>query len=181
MGASQSESISYTFQKTFLNVNSTNIETRDPTCMQPCWALGVPLYTDSTYGNLSQGVRTPARVSPEKCDVWGCHWTPGAGQVPEDEDGDGGTEPSAGSSSAGGLCPLPPGAERGWILLIYLSPSDSQAAMFKTGMDFPVYPTSALLPNSNCVGFVFLSSYTSGITQCDMADGMILTHLCSCY
>lgn len=103
--------------------------------MQPCWALSVSLYKDSTYGNLSQDVRTPARVSPEKCDGWGCHWNPGAGQVPEEEDG-GGTKPRAGSSSGGGLCPLPPAAEGGWTSLLYLSPSNSRLQCFKQAWIF---------------------------------------------
>lgn len=103
------------------------------------------------------------------------------GQVTEEENGGGGTKPCTGSSSGGDLCPLPPGAEGGWTSLLYLFPSDSQAAIFKTGMDFPVYPTSALLPNGSYVGLVFLSSYTSEITRHDMANGIILTHLCSCY
>lgn len=121
-------------QKTFFNVNSTNIMDRDHTCMQPCWALSVSLYTDSTYGNLSQGVRTPARMSPEKCNDW---WL-GMLLKPWGRAGDQG----------GGwwwwhqaLCRQ----QQWWGLLeedgpLY-SPSDSQAAIFKTGMDFPVYPT----------------------------------------
>lgn len=38
-----------------------------------------------------------------------------------------------------------------------------------------------LLPSGNCVSFVFFSSYTPEIMQCDMASGIVLTHLCSCY
>jgi len=37
------------------------------------------------------------------------------------------------------------------------------------------------LPKSNCVSFVFLSLYVSEVKQRDVANGIILTHLCHCY
>jgi len=56
-----------------------------------------------------------AAPSPEQRHGQGGHRNPGAGQVPEEEDGGGGissrTEPRVGGSSGGCLSPLPPGGE----------------------------------------------------------------------
>lgn len=41
--------------------------------------------------------------------------------------------------------------------------------------------SSVCCTKSNCVSFVFLSRYISEVKQCDVANGIILTHLCGCY
>lgn len=131
--------------------------------MEACCVLDITLQADTTCADLTQVMgATAGLASQEQQHAWGCHQTPGAEQVPEEEDGGGGTscctEPHACSSSGG--CPSPSWRcqQKAWTSLLHLSPSASQAAVSETGMDFRVYPASAYVPESNCVGFVFLSS-----------------------
>lgn len=86
--------------------------------MQPCWVSDISLYADTTYASLTQVMRAIVELaapSPEQEHGRGCHQHPGAGQVPEQEYGGGGTscctKPHVGSSGGGCISLLPPRGE----------------------------------------------------------------------
>lgn len=163
----------------------------DHTYMQPCWVLGISLWADTTVTILAQVTRaTSGLVAPslEQRHGRGCHRNPGAGQVLQVVGPPVAWSLGASCGQQQRWVRLPPPSQRwgpcqqnaGASLCHFLLPA-SQAAMSKTGMDFPVYPTLIYLPKSTCTGFVFLSSYISEVKQRAVANGIILTHLCRCY
>lgn len=161
--------------------------------MQPCWVSDISLYADTTYASLTQVMRAIVELaapSPEQEHGRGCHQHPGAGQVPEQEYGGGGTscctEPRVGSSGGGCISLLPPRGEGCASKMHRHSYSTFpqlpvRLQCLKQAWIFLFTPTLAYLPKGNCVGFVLLSLYISEVKQRDVANGIILTHLCRCY
>lgn len=165
----------------------------DRICTQPRWVLGISLYGDTTYVSLTQAVKATAglaAMSPQSSSMAGdATETLGQGRClrrrmvvvgPPVAPSPAQAAAAVGASPCSRLevkavpakcvdLPTPP-----------FPICQSRLQCLKC-TDFPVYPASAYLPKSNCVGFVFLSLYISEVKQRDVANGIILTHLCCCY